>query len=266
MGLPGAGLLNGMASAIQLAQTGMALMGKTPESIAGAINSFTGDRPMFTQAHRYVTLETPLGPDVLLVNAMIADEHVNQLPEIHLDLLSHQNNIEPQQIVGQCVNITLDPNSRNYSLERIVAVSRSVDNRRYFDGYLASFGRVGSSGNVTRYEMSVVPWFWFLTRSTDRRIFQHQTPKSILATIAQAAAITNYRVDGEVLTGIQEGRLGPISDVTAAVMPKAVGDQIDISGSSMTSFSRHNMADVFNGMQSRAAQEQADLLHQLGEH
>ena len=191
-GVPGAGLLNGVASAVQLAQTGMALMGKTPESIAGAINSLTGDRPKFTQRNRYATIDSPLGPDVLLINALIVDEHVNQLTEIHIDALSHQNNIEPQQIVGQRVRITLDPNTRNYSLERIVAVSREIDNRRYFDGYVASFGRVGSSGNVTRYEMSVVPWFWFLTRSTDCRIFQHETPESILATIFHEQGFSDF--------------------------------------------------------------------------
>lgn len=31
--------------------------------------------------------------------------------------------------------------------------------------------------------MSVVPWFWFLTRSTDCRIFQNQTAQDILATV-----------------------------------------------------------------------------------
>jgi type VI secretion system secreted protein VgrG len=194
-GMPGAGLLNGAASAVQLAQTGMALMGKTPESIAGAINSLTGDRPKFTQRNRYATIDSPLGPDVLLINALIVDEHVNQLTEIHIDALSHQNNIEPQQIVGQRVSITLDPNTRNYSLERIVAVSREIDNRRYFDGYVASFGRVGSSGNVTRYEMSVAPWFWFLTRSTDCRIFQHETPESILATIFHEQGFSDFEFE-----------------------------------------------------------------------
>lgn len=193
--LAGAGLLNGVASAIQLAQTGMALMGKTPESIADAINSLTGDRAVFTQEHRYATMDSPLGPDVLLINALIVDEHVNRLPEIHIDALSHQNNIEPQQIVGQRVSIMLDPNSRNYGLERIVAVSRDIDNRRYFDGYVASFGRVGGSGNVTRYEISVVPWFWFLTRSTDCRIFQHQTPESILTTIFHEQGFSDFEFE-----------------------------------------------------------------------
>ena len=46
---------------------------------------------------------------------------------------------------------------------------------------------------------------------------------------------------------------------------------VETAGSSsftfvVSSFGHHKMADVFNGMQSRAAQEQADLLQQLGAH
>ena len=183
-GMPGAGLLGGAASAVQLAQTGLSLIGKAPESIAEAINGLTGAVPRLTQDNRFVTIETPLGPDVLLVSAAVIDEHVNQLTETHLDLLSHRNNIGSQEIVGQRVKITLEPQSRNFSLTRVVTSSADIETKRYFDGYVASFGRVGNSGSVTRYEMSVVPWFWFLTRSTDCRIFQNQTPQDIPATFS----------------------------------------------------------------------------------
>ncbi|KUZ94006.1 hypothetical protein WI40_20250 [Burkholderia ubonensis] len=194
-GMPGAGLLGGAASAVRLAQTGMAMLGKTPESIADAINGLAGARPQLTQENRYVTLETPLGDDVLLVNAAVIDEHVNQLPEIHLDLLSHRNNIGPEQIVGQRVKIVLDPQSRNFSLTKVVAASTETDERRYFDGYVASFGKVGNSGTVTRYEMSVVPWLWFLTRSTDCRIFQNQTPQDLLRGIFQEMGFADFEFD-----------------------------------------------------------------------
>ncbi|RQQ04651.1 type VI secretion system tip protein VgrG [Burkholderia stagnalis] len=194
-GMPGAGLLGGAASAVQLAQTGMAMLGKTPESIADALNSVTGGRPQLTQDNRYVTLDTPLGQDVLLVNAAVIDEHVNQLPEIHLDLLSHRNNIGPEQIVGQRVKIALDPQGKTFSLTKIVAASAETDERRYFDGYVASFGRVGNSGTVTRYEMSVVPWFWFLTRSTDCRIFQNLAPQDILREIFQEMGFADFEFD-----------------------------------------------------------------------
>ena len=80
------------------------------------------------------------------------------------------------------------------------------------------------------------------------------------------SSITNYRVDGDILTGMQEGKLGPISDATAAVMPKAVGEQIDIPGSAMTTLSRHKMAEVNAGMESTVADQQSSLLQLLGTH
>ena len=58
-----------------------------------------------TQLNRYVTLDTPLGPDVLLVSAAVVDEHVNRLPEIHLDLLSHRHDLRPEDLIGQQVKI-----------------------------------------------------------------------------------------------------------------------------------------------------------------
>ncbi|MGD7289260.1 type VI secretion system tip protein VgrG, partial [Ralstonia pseudosolanacearum] len=53
-GIPGAGLIGGAASAMQLAQTGLSLLGKTPTSIADAINSATGARALLTQDFRYI--------------------------------------------------------------------------------------------------------------------------------------------------------------------------------------------------------------------
>jgi type VI secretion system secreted protein VgrG len=193
-GTPGAGLIGGAARATQLAQTGMSLLGKTPSTIADSINSATGAAtPKLTQDHRFITIDTPLGPDVLLVNAMVAEEYVSQLPEIHLDLLSHQNNIQLDKIVGQLVTVTLDPQGANASLTSVV-VSSAKGSQRYFHGYVASFGRVGNSGTVTRYEMTVVPWLWFLTRTTDCRIFQNQTPENILATIFHELGFQDFKI------------------------------------------------------------------------
>lgn len=179
-GVPGTGLIGGATKAVQLAQTGMSLLGKTPASIADALNSASGAQPKLTQDNRFVTMDSPLGKDVLLVNAAVIDEYVNQMPEIHLDLLSHQNNIEAEQVVGQLVSVTLDP--QGSTLAGMVTASSQGD-KRYFHGYAVSFGRAGNSGSVTRYEMTVVPWFWFLTRSTDCRIFQNQTARDILTEI-----------------------------------------------------------------------------------
>nr|WP_245983000.1 type VI secretion system Vgr family protein [Trinickia fusca] len=192
-GVPGAGLIGDAARATQLAQTGLSLLGKTPASIADSINGLSSGRPRLTQKNRFITFETPLGQDVLLVSAAVIDECVNELPQMHLDLLSHESDIDAEKIVGQRVKLTLSPESANASLTTIVATS--TENRRYFDGYVASFARVGHSGTVTRYEMTVVPWFWFLTRSTDCRIFQNKTARDILAEIFYELGFTDFEFD-----------------------------------------------------------------------
>ncbi|MEW6342938.1 MAG: type VI secretion system tip protein TssI/VgrG [Pseudomonadota bacterium] len=195
-GMPGAGLIGGAARAAQLAQTGMSLLGKTPASIADSINGSSAATPRLTQQNRFITLATPLGPDALLVSALVVDEYVNQLTEIHLDLLSHKSDIEIDKLVGQVVKITLDPEGESASLTRVV--SSSGANKRCFHGYVATFGRVGNSGTVTRYEMTVVPWFWFLTRSTDCRIFQNSTAQDILTSIFQELGFSDFEFDIKV--------------------------------------------------------------------
>ena len=178
---------------MQLAQTGFSLMDKTPGAIAEAING-AANPARLTQLNRYVTLDTPLGPDVLLVSAAVVDEHVNRLPEIHLDLLSHRHDLRPEDLIGQQVKIRFDQQARLSTLERVVA-SGAADNDRYFDGYVASFDRAGNPGNVTQYHLTAVPWFWFLTRSTDCRIFQNKTAQDILTEIFQEHGFSDFVFD-----------------------------------------------------------------------
>jgi len=190
-----AGHVDTVQRAAQLAQTGFSLMNKPPSAVADTINNTgTAGAAPLTQQNRYVTLDTPLGTDVLLVSAAIVDEHVNRLPEIHLDLLSHTQDLKPEDLIGQQVHLKFDQQARQSTVERIVA-SDSADEFRYFDGYVASFDRAGNPGRVTQYHMTVVPWFWFLTRSTDCRIFQNETAQEILSGIFQEHGFSDFVFD-----------------------------------------------------------------------
>ncbi|WP_423391484.1 type VI secretion system Vgr family protein [Burkholderia sp. LMG 21824] len=181
--------------AVQLAQTGFSLMEKTPAAIADALNNAVGGVARLTQMNRYVTIDTPLGPDVLLVSAAVIDEHVNRLPEIQLDLLSHQHDLTPDHLIGQPIKLQLDHQAQQSTLERIVASGSDGEDNRFFDGYVSSFDRAGNPGRVTQYHMTVVPWFWFLTRSTDCRIFQNKTSRDILTEIFQEFGFTDFEFD-----------------------------------------------------------------------
>ncbi|MBU9260173.1 type VI secretion system tip protein VgrG [Burkholderia multivorans] len=189
-----AGHMDTVQRALQLAQTGFSLMQKTPSAIADALNDAAGGAARLTQLNRYVTVDTPLGADVLLVSAAIVDEYVNRLPEIHLDLLSHRNNLTPEELIGQQVRLKFDQESTLLSLARATA-SGAGDTSRHFDGYVSSFDRLGNPGKVTQYQMTVVPWFWFLTRSTDCRIFQNMTAQDILREIFQEHGFPDFTFD-----------------------------------------------------------------------
>ncbi|AJK50305.1 type VI secretion system tip protein TssI/VgrG [Burkholderia plantarii] len=188
-----AGHVDTVQRAVQLAQTGFSLLQRPPAAIADSINQAVGSTAKLTQMNRYVTLDTPLGEDVLLVSVAVVDEHVNRLPEMHLDLLSHRNDLKPADLIGQQVRLRFDPQSRQSLLAAATAVSG--DETRYFDGFVASFDRVGNPGSVTQYHMSVVPWFWFLTRSTDCRIFQEQTAQAILSTVFADHGFSDFAFD-----------------------------------------------------------------------
>ena len=60
---------------------------------------------------------------------------------------------------------------------------------RYFNGYVTGFTDAGSApascfengdGRAWKYELVMHPWLWFLTRSSDCRIFQNLTVPQIV--------------------------------------------------------------------------------------
>ena len=114
---------------------------------------------------RVMEITTPLGDDVLLFHGMHAREELGRLSEYQLDLLSPKNDINPDDILGKNVTVKL---------------ALPDDSMRYFNGFVTRFAQGGSYGRYIRYSAVVHPWLWFLTRTTDCRIFQEMTVPDIV--------------------------------------------------------------------------------------
>jgi type VI secretion system secreted protein VgrG len=114
---------------------------------------------------RVMELTTPLGPDVLLFHVMHAREELGRLSECHFDLLSEDGAIKPDDILGK--NVTL-------------RVELPSGDGRFFNGYVTRFSQGGKYGRYHRYFAVVRPWLWFLTRTTDCKIFQEMTAPAII--------------------------------------------------------------------------------------
>jgi type VI secretion system secreted protein VgrG len=133
----------------------------------------------FTQANRLISVQTPLGQDVLLLQSFTGREGISQLFKFDLDLLSDNNAVDFKSIIGQSVTI------------RVLLSDGSSE--RYFNGYVSRFAQSGAGTQFTNYQMEVVPWLWFLTRIADCRIFQNMTVPDIIKKVFESRGFTKFR-------------------------------------------------------------------------
>ncbi len=114
---------------------------------------------------RAMEITTPLGEDVLLFHGMHAREEMGRLGEYQLDLLSPKKDINPDGILGKNVTVKL---------------ALPDDSVRYFNGFVSRFSAGGHVGRYYHYFATARPWLWFLTRTTDCKIFQEMTVPDIV--------------------------------------------------------------------------------------
>jgi type VI secretion system secreted protein VgrG len=128
--------------------------------------------PPFTQASRPLSLATPLGPDVLLLETVRGSEAVSELFEFELELLADADTeVAFEQVLGRPATVTLRmPEGGERTLCGIVS--------HFSQGGMAR-GTAGGAAFI-RYRATVVPRVWLLTRRRQSRIFQQKSIPEIL--------------------------------------------------------------------------------------
>jgi len=136
----------------------------------------------YSQDHRLLSIDTPLGKDVVLLQELNGYEGISRLFNYELDLIAYDNDsISFSNIVGQKVSITLQlPDG----------------SPRHISGYISRFTQ-GETDNrlFTHYRAQVVPWLWFLTRQADCRIFQNLAVPDIISKIFDAFGFKDYKLN-----------------------------------------------------------------------
>ena len=130
-----------------------------------------------TQANRPIVVTTPLGDDVLLFHSMSASESLGRLFQYDLDMLSNDPEIKHKDILGQSVT---------------VRYKRPDGEDRYFNGFVKSFTQAGTHGNLIVYRASLCPWFWFLSRTSDCRIFQNKKVPDIVKEVFRDLGFSDF--------------------------------------------------------------------------
>jgi len=134
--------------------------------------------PEFTQAGRALRIDTPLGDDAVLLRSISGQESVSQLFRFQLELLSENDQISFDSIVGKNVTIHVE----------------AVDSERTFNGFISRFSQGAHDGRFTYYRAEMVPWLWFLTRTADCRIFQRKTVPDIIKKIFGDLGFNDFKM------------------------------------------------------------------------
>ena len=130
-----------------------------------------------TQDTRQLGVETPLGKDVLLLTSFSGQEEISRLFSYRLEMSSTKAGIPGKDIVGKNVSFH---------------VRRHDGSLRHFNGFVRRFSRGARVGGLETYEAEVVPWLWFLTQTSDCRIFQEKTVPDIIKQIFEDLGFKDF--------------------------------------------------------------------------
>jgi type VI secretion system secreted protein VgrG len=138
-----------------------------------------------TRENRLLSIDTPLGNDKLVLTELSGEEEISQPFLFTAAMRSEDPDIKPESLIG--AKVTMWIKRETAEPVPISGMVRSLS--------LASVDVRG----FREYHAEIVPWLWFLSCTTDCRIFQNLTFPKIIETIFGELGFTDYEMSG--LTG-----------------------------------------------------------------
>lgn len=134
------------------------------------------------QTNRWIKVDSPLGEDTLVPTYFEGDEAISRLFTYQLELISPLAEIAPASILGKDMTVHL---------------MRPSGETRIFHGRVVRFsaGPMWSHG-YRRYHAELAPWTWFLTRTTDLRIFEDEKVPDIIEKIFSDLGFSDFDLSG----------------------------------------------------------------------
>lgn len=129
-----------------------------------------------------LAIATPLGDDKLVMRKAEVHEELGRPFSIDVDLVSDDEDISLDDILGQNVTIRLE----------------TEDETRYFNGIVTEFFQKENIDRNAAFGAVVRPWFWLLTLSENCRIFQEKTYPEIIKEVFDELGFSDYE---DQLTG-----------------------------------------------------------------
>ncbi|PNB27779.1 type VI secretion system tip protein VgrG [Pseudomonas sp. FW306-02-F04-AA] len=132
---------------------------------------------LFNQASRLAKVTSPLGPEVLLLKDMGGGEELGRLFNYELQLHSLDNAIDLNQLLGKPMSLSLQLDGGG---------------ERHFHGIVARCSQNVDQGQFASYQVTLRPWLWLLTRTSDCRIFQNLSIPQIIKQVFRDLGFSDF--------------------------------------------------------------------------
>ncbi|WP_287812782.1 type VI secretion system tip protein VgrG [Pseudomonas sp.] len=132
---------------------------------------------LFSQSSRLVQVYSPLADDVLLLKDMGGVEELGRLYAYDLQLTSRDPDIDLNLLLGKPMSLGLQLDDGSM---------------RYFHGLAARCSQNNGRGQFASYQVTLRPWLWLLTRTSDCRIFQHMTVPQIVKQVFRDLGFSDF--------------------------------------------------------------------------
>ncbi|MFP3538700.1 type VI secretion system Vgr family protein [Pseudomonas sp. SIMBA_021] len=132
---------------------------------------------LFQQSTRLAQVNCPLGPDVLLLKSLGGGEELGRLFDYQLQLASSDANIDLNQLLGKPMGLS---------------VQLDGGGQRYFHGIVARCSQNIDTGQFASYEVTLRPWLWLLSRTSDCRIFQNLSIPQIIKQVFRDLGFSDF--------------------------------------------------------------------------
>src|SRR5207237_857242 len=106
---------------------------------------------------------------------------MSRLFQIEVELTSHDGKIDLDAVVGHPATIRLDSGK---------------DDERFFNGIVSRLVQLSTETKFApaAYRATIVPWLWFLTRTSDCYIFQDMTVPAIIEDVFTTFGFSDYQL------------------------------------------------------------------------
>ena len=131
-----------------------------------------------TQDKQYLSLNTPLGKDTLLLRSLRGEEALSRLFHFTLLAQSEETSLDFKAVVGQHATVT---------------VELADGSQRFIDGIVSRFVQAGNNPRLADYYLELRPWPWLLRQSMDCRIFQNTSVPDIITGLFDELGFSDYR-------------------------------------------------------------------------